>query len=113
MRTTSRRSLKRAITRSVNITTNTAQFGMFVECDAATASTVCCTASAPCYENEGDCDYNADCRGNLKCGTDNCNQDGNGGNFASDFDCCVPGKIVSRFCGICYFTGFGLIVTGY
>ena len=32
----------------------------------------CCTPSNPCYEDEGDCDSDADCIGKLVCGSRNC-----------------------------------------
>jgi len=32
----------------------------------------CCTKTNPCNENEGDCDKDEDCKGELKCGDDNC-----------------------------------------
>jgi len=45
----------------------------------------CCTSSNQCGEGEGDCDSDADCIGNLKCGHDNCNT---ALGFASNADCC-------------------------
>ena len=44
----------------------------------------CCSRSAPCAENEGDCDSDADCQGDLVCGKDNCPS--NWG--SSEADCC-------------------------
>lgn len=47
----------------------------------------CCTTSTPCSLFDGDCDYDADCSGDLTCGTDNCEQ------FTDihdhDDDCCT------------------------
>ena len=44
----------------------------------------CCTVDKPCQENEGDCDNDNECAGNLVCGTNNC-----GGIFDSAADCCI------------------------
>ena len=44
----------------------------------------CCSSFSQCGENEGDCDANSDCLGNLKCGTNNCI----GANFPFQADCC-------------------------
>ena len=45
----------------------------------------CCSSSNQCGENEGDCDVDSDCLGNLKCGTNNCI----GTNFQNPgADCC-------------------------
>jgi len=45
----------------------------------------CCTESNQCGVNQGDCDSDADCKGNLVCGKNNCN----GPNFDSKDDCCT------------------------
>ena len=45
----------------------------------------CCTSSHQCGVGEGDCDSDADCKGNLKCGQDNCDTSLG---FPSDYDCC-------------------------
>jgi len=45
-----------------------------------------CSEHSPCPENEGDCDYNTDCEGNLVCGTDNCGKDKGYEGWA---DCCT------------------------
>ena len=48
-------------------------------CDAnfvdgvVTGNDACCTAENQCGVDEGDCDIDADCAGDLICGTDNCN----------------------------------------
>ena len=39
--------------------------------------------SGPCRENEGDCDSDEDCFGDLLCGSNNCQS-----NFPHDADCC-------------------------
>ena len=44
----------------------------------------CCTTNNPCEINQGDCDYDDQCKGDLVCGEDNC-----GSNFTSTaMDCC-------------------------
>merc|ERR1719495_2334895 len=45
----------------------------------------CCTLDKPCFEGEGDCDEDSECRGNLRCGTDNCYGEG----FDDTDDCCT------------------------
>ena len=32
----------------------------------------CCTETHKCKDGEGDCDFDVDCEGDLKCGTKNC-----------------------------------------
>ena len=55
----------------------------------------CCTSTNQCSEGEGDCDTDADCSGNLKCGQgngfdDNCDTTLG---FPSTHDCCYdPNK---------------------
>ncbi len=45
----------------------------------------CCTAAFPCdAENQGDCDDDSECRGDLICGVHNCMGD----TFDKDDDCC-------------------------
>ena len=46
----------------------------------------CCTVSTPCGKGDGDCDFDEDCLGNLKCGNDNCEQET--GSFDLGDDCC-------------------------
>ena len=43
----------------------------------------CCTSSNQCDENQGDCDSDDECIGNLQCGKDNCQSP-----FPTDADCC-------------------------
>ena len=43
----------------------------------------CCTAANPCGPNQGDCDNDDECSGDLRCGTNNCFWDVGGG-----ADCC-------------------------
>ena len=45
----------------------------------------CCTEEKPCKEDEGDCDNDDECAGNLKCGEDNCIGDA----FDHSDDCCI------------------------
>ena len=54
----------------------------------------CCRAENPCFENEGDCDEDEDCFGELICGQgsgkdDNCPSTAT---FQSTDDCCYRGK---------------------
>jgi len=55
----------------------------------------CCTPANPCGENQGDCDDDPDCAGDLVCGANMCNADFNtafdGAGFfpAGSADCCV------------------------
>lgn len=43
----------------------------------------CCSKVSPCHINEGDCDTNIECQGNLVCGRNNCPAP-----FPSSADCC-------------------------
>merc|ERR1711971_821765 len=43
----------------------------------------CCTISSPCGQNEGDCDSDEECSGNLLCGSNNCESQ-----FSDAADCC-------------------------
>ena len=52
------------------------------ECDSVNSDFKCCNATAPCGLGEGDCDKDADCAGDLVCGTDNCAAG------SSKMDCC-------------------------
>ena len=53
----------------------------------------CSQGGRLCQEWEGDCDHDAECAGDLKCGTDNCNQPQHY-SWLSDSDCCYkPGKL--------------------
>ena len=45
----------------------------------------CCTSEKPCKLNQGDCDHDGECEGNLVCGNNNCG-DGFSWNAA---DCCM------------------------
>ena len=48
----------------------------------------CCTTDAPCEVNEGDCDRDSECKGDLVCGDNNCDQA-----FTWRFaDCCTERK---------------------
>ena len=49
----------------------------------------CCSASKQCDLNQGDCDDDSECSGDLACGSDNCPSP-----FPTDSDCCEePGNI--------------------
>ena len=48
----------------------------------------CCTFASPCGINEGDCDNNFECQGELMCGIDNCINILPLDNFPSTHDCC-------------------------
>ena len=41
-------------------------------CSATNWDYGCCTPDDPCTLNQGDCDSDDECYGDLKCGTDNC-----------------------------------------
>ena len=45
----------------------------------------CCSSSNPCGADEGDCDNDNDCSGNLICGVNNCV----GSQFHPAADCCI------------------------
>ena len=63
----------------------------------------CCTNSDPCQENEGDCDKDSHCNGDLKCGKNNCL---GGSNLYEFADCCykpstsekLTSKILTNSC---------------
>ena len=46
----------------------------------------CCTIGAPCEIGDGDCDFDAQCKGDLRCGSNNCV----GPDFDATDDCCAP-----------------------
>ena len=63
---------------------------IFTGCADGSGGATCCTSSRPCGAGEGDCDKDADCAGNLKCGQgngldDNCDTSLG---FLWDDDCC-------------------------
>ena len=47
----------------------------------------CCTKENPCFEGDGDCDYDNQCYGDLKCGKNNCARK-YGEHWDRDDDCC-------------------------
>ena len=58
----------------------------------------CCSSSNKCGLNQGDCDSDSDCSGNLVCGKNNCRAVG-GSHFSSGADCCVqPGNHKKMAC---------------
>ena len=46
----------------------------------------CCSETSPCSEGGGDCDYDSDCQGDLRCGFNNCKTKMPGSE--QFFDCC-------------------------
>ena len=42
------------------------------KCSATNWSYGCCSSDDPCTLNQGDCNSDEECYGDLKCGTDNC-----------------------------------------
>merc|ERR1712110_779379 len=54
-------------------------------CHTGSGGWSCCSSSNQCGVGEGDCDYDIDCSGNLKCGTNNCDTSKG---FGSGYDCC-------------------------
>ena len=67
-------------------------------CDGISYDGECCSVLAPCAINEGDCDADNECQGNLFCGSNNCPAP-----FPSQADCCESpfsrdfGKNISWF----------------
>ena len=50
----------------------------------------CCTSKNKCDLNQGDCDLDTDCSGELVCGSNNCQHP-----FLPDADCCEkPGNFI-------------------
>ena len=68
-----------------------ASFGFDTHTDCCYVSTVgsedFCTIGEPCEVDEGDCDYNDECKSHLFCRSNNC--PGSLG-FSSSVDCCEP-----------------------
>ena len=56
------------------------------KCNTGTDTDIwsCCSPETPCDEYQGDCDSHEDCKGNLICGHDNCND-----LFEPFTDCCA------------------------
>ena len=48
----------------------------------------CCSKENPCDEKKGDCDSSAECKNNLQCGIDNCNDMNDATHFDDYADCC-------------------------
>ena len=55
-----------------DIQTNAANLAKATRCSAINWEYGCCTPDEPCTINQGGCDSDEDCHGDLKCGTDNC-----------------------------------------
>ena len=47
----------------------------------------CCSIENPCDEKEGDCDIHSDCKDNLQCGINNCNDMNDATHFDVYADC--------------------------
>ena len=59
----------------------------------------CCKSNNPCSEGMGDCDFDSDCFGGLKCGTNNCWTQfrvQNGYNWDIQADCCYGKRFHKR-----------------
>ena len=48
----------------------------------------CCSFTSPCDVGGGDCDTDAECAGDLKCGSDNCENHFPSGSWHVAADCC-------------------------
>ena len=58
---------------------------------ACTGGDSCCTSTNKCDVDEGDCDWDSDCKAGLKCGSNNCKVK-TGLDWDSKDDCCFnPG----------------------
>ena len=55
----------------------------YESCDGTNYDSECCSVAVPCAINEGDCDKESECQGNLICGSNNCPAP-----FPSEADCC-------------------------
>ena len=55
-----------------DIQTNPANLAKATRCSAINWGYGCCTPDEPCTINQGGCESDEDCHGDLKCGTDNC-----------------------------------------
>eukprot|EP00092_Neocalanus_flemingeri_P079712 GFUD01099333.1.p1 GENE.GFUD01099333.1~~GFUD01099333.1.p1 ORF type:complete len:397 (-),score=80.51 GFUD01099333.1:13-1203(-) len=55
----------------------------------------CCSPKKPCMEGEGDCENDAECRGNLVCGTNNCKRLGE---FYPDKGNCCEKQVQGQRC---------------
>ena len=76
-------------------------------CSGPYAPSNCCTLGNPCSEGEGDCDKDVDCKGELICGTNNCDN-----SFPnSNFDCCKQpegGNIITFMNSFIYLGAIGI-----
>ena len=68
-----------------------ASFGFDANIDCCYGATLgdkdFCTTDEPCEADEGDCDTNEQCKGDLSCGANNCPESLG---FLSSVDCCEP-----------------------
>ena len=69
-----------------------------LSCDGTQTDTWDCCSSIDnlCKENEGDCDTDAECIGNLVCGTDNCVNMHSTHSFTPSHDCCFNSFITTE-----------------
>ena len=69
------------------------------KCDGVPSTDAgCCSSKYPCDLGGGDCDKDSDCKGNLRCGYNNCLIDfsSSESNWNGDADCCISMKIFSK-----------------
>ena len=59
----------------------------------------CCRPEYPCEENQGDCDNDYECQGNLKCGEGNGFENNCPSTFPSQYgpDCCYDAEKRMQF----------------
>ena len=74
----------------------------------------CCSSASPCNVNQGDCDTNEDCIGDLVCGISNCI----GSEFPANVDCCesqgnLPWMIFMLCSNLFIASKFMKLVLGY
>ena len=62
------------------------------KCNADDDDNECCSTESPCRVGEGDCDTNAECVGDLVCGTNNCQMFD--ASWKDTRDCCEANKAI-------------------
>ena len=58
---------------------------IFIQCTGCDNVWSCCSSASPCNDEQGDCDTNDDCIGDLVCGISNCI----GSKYPPNVDCCT------------------------